>query len=71
MKSTGFLSMAVVLVALTGCASTSSSRFVDSRNVVDNGKIALVDQIALRRGVQTTWINPPTKRVALSEVRSD
>lgn len=71
MMRTGYLFVLVVLVFLSGCASTGSSRFTESRNIVDNGKIALVDEIALRRGVQTTWVNPPTKRVALAETRND
>lgn len=71
MKCRGILYVALIVAVLPACASTPSNRYAATRSEVDNSKVAIVNQIALRRGVQTTWVNPPTKRVPLAEGRND
>ena len=58
----------------TGCATTtgastartpaapSSDRAIDQ----DHAYIQRVEQIAMRRGIGVTWVNPPTRRRARS-----
>lgn len=66
--------VAALAVLATGCATTSetasrmtpapasSERTVDQ----DHAYIQQVEQVALRRGIGVTWVNPPTKRKARS-----
>ncbi len=54
---------AVAVFALSGCASTSNEFVRKERNEVDTAKIAAVNAWSIDRGVKTTWVNPPVKRV--------
>ena len=52
--------------ALTACASAggpAGARLArhDGPGAVDHQKMALVDHIARRKGVQVVWVNPPQK----------
>ncbi len=56
---------------LAACASTQSSLSSDQRisgslettQVVNEGYVAAVEREARKRGVDVTWVNPPTNRV--------
>ncbi len=60
------LSRAAVLslsvVALAGCASMDdqSARVSPRTIVLDQDYISRVEHVAQRRGVNVTWVNPPT-----------
>ncbi|HNR91492.1 MAG TPA: hypothetical protein PKO41_03600 [Dokdonella sp.] len=54
----------VVVSGSVGCASSSNGVVRKDRNEIDSAKIAAVNAWALQRGVKTTWVNPPLKRVA-------
>jgi uncharacterized protein YcfL len=44
--------------ALVGCASTSSTR-----TEIDQDKIAAIERLAQRNGVQVIWVNQPMRVV--------
>ena len=56
---------AVFLVVLCGCASSGNSRYADEKFVVDQEYVQAVNHMSRQSGVRVTWINPPTKRVAV------
>lgn len=66
---------AVLLLAAfaAGCATTSEPTAraappaADGSAIVqDHAYIQQVEQIAMRRGIDVTWVNPPTKRKGFS-----
>jgi hypothetical protein len=64
MKRIGFFAAALVLLVLPACASNGGSRSsVAGHQVIDQEKMNRIDEISLGRGVKTTWINPPTRRI--------
>ena len=65
MKRQFFLMVAVVLMVLPGCASTSSGKYASRQKVVvDQQYVETIETSGRRKGVQITWINVATMRVA-------
>lgn len=67
----------LVLAGLSACASTgntlaqrnavqvpAAAPAAAERIVVDSEYVATVEHIAVRRGVEVRWVNPPLRRVA-------
>ena len=64
MRRMFFCAAAMVCLGLPGCASTGGSNtLVREHFEVDSEMVAAVNALAVRRGVDVTWINPPIKRV--------
>lgn len=63
-----FCAIALLVLGVSGCASSSSNaRSVRTdRPEVDYDQVAIVNELSLRRGVNVTWVNPPLKRVPAS-----
>ncbi len=62
----------VVLLLLSGCASNGSSRYTtEQKFVVDQYYVDAVNHASRQAGVHVTWVNPPTKRVALGSERDN
>lgn len=60
------LALLLVVASLAACASTGGQRGAslarhDGPGAVDHRKMALVDYVARRKGVQVVWINPPMR----------
>lgn len=68
------LHMGVLAISVSGLAACASTQHTVSQPSPpaarpgsisnDSAYIARVEQIARRRGIQVTWVNPPGKRVA-------
>ena len=64
MQMTMRLALAAAAVALSGCASSGGvdgARLArhDGPGAIDHQKMAYVDHVARRKGVEVLWINPP------------
>ena len=72
MKRAVSLCAVALVVATTGCATTSEpmaahapSPAESSRTIEPNlAYVDRVERIAVSRGIRVTWVNPPTKRKA-------
>lgn len=70
MPRLALVAIALSAVALTGCATTAESTAAapppadtGAQTVTqDHAYMQQVEQIARRRGIGVTWINPPIKR---------
>lgn len=63
-----FLVLAVVLMALGGCATDSASEYASGRKVRtlhidDHDYMARTVALARTRGVDVMWVNPPRVKV--------
>lgn len=70
-RSASLCAVAAVTVLLTGCATTSASTAyapapapAAGQRVIeqDHAYMQQVEQVARRRGIGVTWVNPPMKR---------
>jgi hypothetical protein len=74
MRVSKWLVPVVAIVALGGCATTSTGNGGSSGSVsassfdadVDYQMMAIITEDALRRGYKIMWINPPQKKPAKS-----
>lgn len=72
MKHAMSLATAGIVLGLSACASTGSGTYARTdRMEVDYEKVALVNALSRSRGVQTTWVNVPLKRVPVEDGISD
>jgi hypothetical protein len=64
MKALRSFAVAILVVALPGCAATSTSTraVASSDSQYDTEYMAKVEQASRGRGVLVQWINPPLKR---------
>ncbi len=64
MKRFGLCMAAGLMLGLSACASTGGSGIARAdKQVVDQQKVEIVNNWAMRRGINTYWVNLPTKRV--------
>ena len=49
----------LLLVGLAGCSTTTATR-----TETDYDKVAAIQRVAVRSGVQVIWVNYPTRAVA-------
>lgn len=70
-RSASLCAVVALAVLLTGCATTSDSTAyapapapADGQRVIeqDHAYMQRVEQVARRRGIGVTWVNPPMKR---------
>lgn len=76
MKRHSFVVVAVVLMVLSGCASSGSNQFTNNtrtntRIVVDQQYVNQVNADSQRIFANIIWINPPTRRVPVEGDTSD
>jgi curli biogenesis system outer membrane secretion channel CsgG len=63
MKNTSLILLAgCAVVALTGCGSMPAAP-APGDSVIDYERMALIDHVAVRRGVKVLWVNAPRKIV--------
>jgi len=55
------LTVLLAIAALSGGCMSASKTDANGANDVDTAKMALIEQHALRMGVQVFWIHPPMK----------
>jgi ribosomal protein L27 len=65
------IAAASMVMLLPACASTQKTTYHDAPMrsgtlVVDQQYISAVERVARQRGTQVTWVNAPSKRVALT-----
>jgi hypothetical protein len=66
MKAVRIVMCGIALTLLAGCATTSEVAGKDVRIVQDDEYVAIVEKIALRRGVRVQWVNPPDRRILVA-----
>lgn len=75
MRSVKLLLALSATALMVGCASTPapsvsySPRYEAVDFEVDHQKMNVVDNKARQRGVRVVWVNPPVKRVPVTEQR--
>jgi hypothetical protein len=66
MKAVRIVMGGIALAMLASCATTSDLAGNDVRIVQDDEYVAIVEEIAKRRGVRVQWVNPPDRRVLVA-----
>lgn len=72
MKRHSFVVITVILMVLSGCASSGGKQFAkNTHNVVDHEYVNQINTNSKRIYANIVWVHPRTKRVAIDGETSD